>query len=155
MIGRLSCPSRLLLPPGCTTLVTRRTWPLLASMRSTVRASWRVVASAEVVALVAHHTGPGFEAEERGLLDEWRTLPCPDPRSLDVLTMIDLSVGPAGHLVVDRERVAEIRSRYAEDDPVYRAVSRSAPELIKASLRASDSWLRRVRSFEERDVDHE
>lgn len=103
-------------------------------------------APSDVVALVGHHTGARYEAEERGLMDEWRQLPEPDPESLDVLTMIDLSVGPSGDAVSARDRVVEILGRYGETDPVYRAVSRSAPELIASSLRAKrllglpDEW---------------
>lgn len=99
-----------------------------------------------VVALVAHHTGARYEAEERGLLDEWLQLPRPDGELRDVLTMIDLSVGPTGRAVLERDRVAEILSRYGDDHPVYRAVSRSAPELVASSLRAKrllglpDEW---------------
>lgn len=92
-------------------------------------------APSEVVGLVAHHTGACYEAEERGLVEEWRRLPVAEPDSLDILTMIDLAVGPSGDAVLERHRVAEILRRYGDEDPVFQAVSRSRQELIASSLR--------------------
>jgi putative nucleotidyltransferase with HDIG domain len=89
-----------------------------------------------VVALVARHTGAEFEAAERGLLAELSELPTADPDNLDVLTLVDLVVGPDGHLTTPVDRIREIGSRYAADDPVYRAVSRSSSELLAAAARA-------------------
>ena len=47
--------------------------------------------------LVAHHTGARYEAEERGLAAE-RALPEPSASNLDLMTFVDLSVGPDGTL---------------------------------------------------------
>ena len=100
----------------------------------------------EVVALVGHHTGAAYEAEERGLIDEWRELPTPESAALDVLTMVDLAVGPAGQLQLDVDRVAGMLSRYGEDDPVHRAVTRSRDLLLASSARGKrllglpDDW---------------
>jgi hypothetical protein len=99
-----------------------------------------------VVALVARHTGAEFEAEERGLSGDLRKLPATDPDDLDVLTLVDLVVGPDGHLTTPEKRIREIASRYATEDPVYRAVSNSSPELLAAAARArarlglTDEW---------------
>lgn len=99
-----------------------------------------------VVALVGHHTGASYEAEERGLVDEWRTLPTPDRQDLDVLTMIDLAIGPAGQAQLDIDRIAEILTRYARDEPVHRAVTRSRKSLLASSARSkrvlglADHW---------------
>jgi hypothetical protein len=99
-----------------------------------------------LVALVARHTGAEFEAEERGLHDELNELPAADPDDLDVLTLVDLVVGPNGDLTTPKDRISGIRSRYATDDPVYRAVSRSSAELLAAAARArarlelADEW---------------
>jgi hypothetical protein len=95
-----------------------------------------VDAPEEVIALVAHHTGAAYEASERGLLVQWKELPTPDAEALDVLTMIDLAVGPSGQPLLDVERVAGILGRYGEDDPVHRAVLRSRGDLLAASARA-------------------
>ncbi|MBC9822556.1 HD domain-containing protein [Terrabacter sp. MAHUQ-38] len=102
--------------------------------------------SAEVVALVAHHTGARFEAEERGLLDELETLPSPPPEDLDALTLIDLVVGPTGELTTPGRRIEEILTRYGSGDPVHRAVTRSRSSLLDSAARArsrlglSDEW---------------
>lgn len=100
----------------------------------------------EVVRLVAHHTGAAYEAEERGLNDELAKTEEPDPTRLDLLTMIDLSVGPDGTSLVDVDRIADILARYSEEDPVYRAVTRSQAALLASSARAkrllrlTDNW---------------
>ena len=99
-----------------------------------------------VVSIVAWHTGARFEAEERGLIDELEALPSADRDELDALTLIDLVVGPGGELTTPERRVDEILSRYAEGDPVHRAVTRSRPELLASAARAranlglSDDW---------------
>ena len=110
------------------------------------RALLRFGAPVEVVALVAHHTGAVFEAEERGLADELGELPVPDDAELDALTLLDLVVDPGGELISPGARVEEILSRYGVDDPVHRAVTRSGPELLASAVRArsrlrlSDEW---------------
>src|SRR5690349_5304414 len=45
-------------------------------------------APAEVVALVAHHTGADYEAEERHLAAELAAMPAADARALDTLTLL-------------------------------------------------------------------
>jgi len=89
-----------------------------------------------VVALVAHHTGARWEAEERGLSDALRALPEPDEEDLDALTLLDLAVGPAGQLLSPDVRLAEVLHRYVPDHPVHRAVSRSMPTLLAAAATA-------------------
>lgn len=99
-----------------------------------------------VVALVGHHTGAAYEAEERGLLNGWRELPSPDAAALDVLTMVDLATGPAGQSELDVDRIAWILSRYSEDNPVHRAVTKSRDALLASSARGKallglpDEW---------------
>lgn len=103
-------------------------------------------APADLVGLVAHHTGAKHEAKERGLADELSGFPVPKRDQLDVLTLVDLVIGPDGHMTTPEERISEIRSRYAENGPVFRAVSRSSPELLAAAARArarlglADEW---------------
>ena len=86
----------------------------------------------EVVSLVAFHTGAPVEAEERGLGEPLVRFSRPDADLLDVLTYVDMTIGPDGLPVVAAERVTEILARYAPDDMVHRAVSRSAPGLLRA-----------------------
>lgn len=99
-----------------------------------------------IVALVAHHTGASFEAQERGLVDEMEKLPLADPEDLDALTLLDLVVGPGGELTMPEERIDEILGRYGVEDPVHRAVIRSRPSLLASAERArarlglSDEW---------------
>lgn len=88
--------------------------------------------TAEVCGLVALHTGAIFEAEERGMAGSLSEFQPPPPHLLDTLTAADVSVGPDGDLVDPRERIAEILNRYDADDPVHRAVRRSAPALLAA-----------------------
>jgi hypothetical protein len=89
--------------------------------------------SREVTALVAHHTGARFEAEERGLLSDWAELPVPRTDLLALLTAADISTSPDGEPVRARDRIEEILDRYREGDPVHRAITRSGPALIRAT----------------------
>lgn len=91
----------------------------------------------DVISLVAYHTGAEFEAEERGLSNELKELPRPDPAELDALILADLSVSPLGLQVHPRKRIDEILTRYEQDDPVHRAVSRSQGYLMECAGRAA------------------
>lgn len=99
-----------------------------------------------IVGLVAHHTGAAVEAKVRGLDEELSKLPTPDAGSLDLLTMIDLAVGPDGRLTRDVDRLVEILDRYDRGDPVHEAVTVSGPALLGASARGKallglpDDW---------------
>jgi hypothetical protein len=99
-----------------------------------------------VVALVGHHSGARYEAEERGLLTEWSALPTANDTDLDILTMVDLATSPTGQPVRDIDRVNEILQRYDREHPVHRAVTRSQDELLASSARAKkllglpDDW---------------
>ena len=103
-------------------------------------------APAEVVGLVAYHTGAAFEAEERGLSTELAEMPDAHPDALDVITLLDLVIAPDGTLTDPETRIGEILSRYPATSPVHRAVSRSQDELLTSAARArvqlglSDEW---------------
>ena len=88
-----------------------------------------------VTGLVAFHTGATYEAEERGLVDALLRFDVPARHLLDTLTAADLSVGPGGDRVNPLDRFAEILARYENQDPVHRAVMRSAPDLMGAVKR--------------------
>lgn len=102
--------------------------------------------SSGIVALVAHHTGATFEADERCFADELAAMPSPDPVDLDALTLLDLVVGPSGELTTPERRIDEILTRYRSEDPVHRAVTRSRGSLLASAERArarlglSDEW---------------
>lgn len=91
---------------------------------------------AEVVRLVAWHTGAGFEATERGLLGQLEQIAQPAVVELDALTMIDLATSPVGEAVLDVDRIAEILSRYEDGHPVHDAVAASRDWLLASSARA-------------------
>ena len=93
--------------------------------------------SAQVVRLVAFHTGAEFEARERGLGQLLEGFPRPEQRELDALTLADLSVSPQGLRVHPAERIAEILDRYASTDSVHRAVGRSKDYLMDCAARAA------------------
>lgn len=91
---------------------------------------------ADVVSLVAHHTGAWSEAHERGLADELNSFDEPPSELLDALTLCDLVVSPVGERVTPGSRIAEIFDRYPDDHPVHRAVSRSRDGLMERADRA-------------------
>ena len=93
----------------------------------------------EVVSLVAHHTGAGFEADERGLRLELARFKQPHQHLLDVLTYADLTTGPMGERMTVEQRVREIFRRYQPDHPVHRAVQRSRIDLLESARRVSES----------------
>lgn len=93
-------------------------------------------APAEVIRLVAWHTGAGFEAQERGLLGDLDAFAQPLADELDALTMIDLATSPTGEPVLDVKRIAEILSRYEDGHPVHEAVQNSRASLLASSRRA-------------------
>lgn len=102
-----------------------------------------------VVSLVAHHTGAGVEAAERGLSESLACIPLPPGELLDTLTYADMTTGPDGEPIDAQERIAEILTRYGPDDPVHRAVQRSAPDLL-AAVRRVESRFRAARAGQPR-----
>jgi len=95
-----------------------------------------VGAPADVVALVAWHTGARYEAAQRGLLRDLEQMPHPAGEDLDAVTMVDLAISPTGEPMLDVDRIGEILTRYEEDDAVYQAVKASTPHLLRSSSRA-------------------
>ncbi len=91
-----------------------------------------------VVSLIAFHTGSEFEARQRGLLADLNRFDPPPRDVLDVVTYADMTTSPSGDPISAEDRVSEILSRYAADDPVFAAVSRSAPELLAAVARVDE-----------------
>ncbi|MBW3085573.1 hypothetical protein KEM60_01773 [Austwickia sp. TVS 96-490-7B] len=68
----------------------------------------------EIVRLVAWHTGAGFEAEQRGLIDDLNCFALPEQVELDALTMVDLATDPDCTAVLDSRRIVEMLSRYED-----------------------------------------
>ncbi len=94
---------------------------------------------AEVIALVAHHTGAAYEAHERGLQDALAGYPIPDTTKLAILSCADLCSGPDGAAVDPADRISEVLARYPTDHPVHRAITQSAPMLVAQSRRVLEA----------------
>lgn len=90
---------------------------------------------AEVVSLIAYHTGALVEAAERSLSAQLTKISEPSADLLDVLTFADLTTSPIGEPIDAESRVSEILSRYEKTDPVHQAVTKSAPGLLAAVRR--------------------
>jgi putative nucleotidyltransferase with HDIG domain len=86
--------------------------------------------------LVAHHSCALIEAGERGLAAQL-SLEFEPARSdlTDALIYCDMTAGPDGQHMQVEQRLADIRARYGPDDPVSRALTRSAPLLTGAVTR--------------------
>ena len=95
-----------------------------------------ISAPANIVALVAHHTGAEYEAAERGLSAELAALPVPDPMELESLLLLDLVIGPDGSPTTPSARLREVLQRYPTEDPVHRAVAASTSALLAGAERA-------------------
>ena len=95
-------------------------------------------APAELVSLVAYHSGAEFEAEERRLVGQLEAFERPPQLDLDILTLVDMTNGPSGEPLSVDERLREILSRYGPSDPVHRAVTRSSEYLGACCSRAQE-----------------
>jgi putative nucleotidyltransferase with HDIG domain len=91
-----------------------------------------------VCRLVAHHSLAVIEAGERGMADELTREFAPARGDLaDALIYCDMVTGPDGQYMPVEQRLADIHSRYAPDNPVSRAIARSAPLLTAAVRRVA------------------
>lgn len=86
--------------------------------------------------LVAHHSGARFEAQARGLVDEFEQFS--EERSVvaDLLTYCDLTTDSEGQQVTLSARLAGIDSRYPHDSDVSRSMRAAAQPLAALVLRA-------------------
>jgi hypothetical protein len=91
-----------------------------------------------IVGLVAYHTNARYEAEERGLLDEFLSFVAPPEHLLDLLTTADLSTGTTGEPVDPQDRISEVLRRYEPQDPVHRAALRSRVALLASVERTRE-----------------
>jgi putative nucleotidyltransferase with HDIG domain len=86
--------------------------------------------------LVAHHSCALIEAAEHGLANQLsREFKPARPNLTDALIYCDMTTGPNGQHMPVEQRLAEIRARYGPEDPVSRALARSAPLLTDAVAR--------------------
>ncbi len=56
---------------------------------------------------------------------------------LDALTYCDMTTDPDGQRTSVQQRLDEIRSRYSPDDPVSRALAKSAPQILASVARVT------------------
>lgn len=100
---------------------------------------------ARLCALVAHHSGGANEAALRGLADAQAEFVDERTPARDALWFCDMTTGPHGQPMTFDERLNEIRTRYAPDSLVPRAVTTSAPEIRAAidrtEIRARESGI--------------
>ncbi len=91
--------------------------------------------------LVAHHSCACIEAEERGLAD---VLSAEFPSEEDPLTSpliyCDMTTDPDGRHITYDERLAEILSRYGEDDIVSISMQR-ATSAVRKAIRTTEERL--------------
>lgn len=93
-------------------------------------------APAELVSLVAYHSGAEYEADERGLGEPLRAFARPQQVTLDAITWADMTRGVTGSRISVADRLADILDRYPRTHPVHRAVLRSRTYLIECATRA-------------------
>jgi HD superfamily phosphodiesterase len=82
-----------------------------------------------ICALVAHHSGAAFVAEDRGLLGELRRYDQEQSALADALTYADQTVGPGGKRMTFEDRVADMLRRHGPDSPNARVHDRRGPYL--------------------------
>ena len=83
--------------------------------------------------LVAHHSCAAIEAARRGLRDELLAEFPPERHELtQALIYCDMTTDPDGRQVSFDTRLAEILSRYGEDDVVSKSMQAAAPRMRQA-----------------------
>ena len=88
-----------------------------------------------LVALVAHHSGSRFVAQERGFGAMMTEFNFEDSPVSDALTYADQTVGPHGRRMTVPYRIAEAITRHGPDSPNARARVDRVPYLLAAAER--------------------
>jgi putative nucleotidyltransferase with HDIG domain len=89
-----------------------------------------------ITSLVAYHSCAIFEAEERGLADQFRAeFTDEESAAKDALWYADMTTGPDGQDLDVLDRLAEIRERYGPDHVVTRFWAKAEPTLLEAVRR--------------------
>lgn len=91
---------------------------------------------ADIVELVAHHSGARYEADERGLVDELEAYAFKDSPLDDLMAAADLTTGPDGQRFTYEERIAEIMTRYPAGSIVHQTWLVAGPVVGQAVKRA-------------------
>lgn len=96
-----------------------------------------------VISLVAHHSCAMLEADVRGLDADLLAEFDFEPGALsDALAYCDMTTGPDGQPLDVEARLAEIRSRYGQDDPVTRFIDK-AEGMIRSVVARTEGRLQR------------
>lgn len=95
-------------------------------------------ADMRLCALVAHHSGATYEAEQRGLSRELSEFVREDGPVLDALVYADMTTGPQGQSLSFDQRIEEILRRYVPGDPVHRAITAARPYLAGCVRRTEE-----------------
>jgi HD superfamily phosphodiesterase len=82
-----------------------------------------------LAALIAHHFAARFEAHLRGSDQLLQEFPRERSAVADALTYCDATTSPIGKQVSLKERAAEIRARYGEQDLVVQSLRLAMPSL--------------------------
>ena len=88
-----------------------------------------------LAALVAHHSGARFVADERGLGPALAAFPNESSGLADALTYADQTVGPYGHRLTLDQRLDDMLRRHGPRSPNARAYHRRAPYLRAVAAR--------------------
>ena len=80
-----------------------------------------------LASLVAYHSEAQFEAKLRGLEVALEQFPREYSGVADALTYCDLTTSPTGKQISFEERIADIVSRYGEEDIVFQALQLARP----------------------------
>lgn len=88
-----------------------------------------------LASLVAHHSEAQFEAAQRGLLPELKTIPRDHATIVDALTYCDMHTSATGQEVSFEERIDDILQRYPEGSMVNQAICQAIPSYIHASAK--------------------
>lgn len=91
-----------------------------------------------LAALVAHHSGARFEANERGLIHDLDPFALEEGPVPDALATADLTIGPQGQAMTFDARITEILDRYPPHSPVHQAIHRARPTLAMQVSRTLD-----------------
>lgn len=89
----------------------------------------------DIVCLVANHSGAHFVAEALGIGEMLRPYRIEESAILDALTYADQTVGPTGHRLSIRHRIADAQTRHGSTSAQAKARHRRVPYLLEVASR--------------------
>jgi putative nucleotidyltransferase with HDIG domain len=91
-------------------------------------------APARLAGLVAHHSEAWLLAQAKGVLPALHRFPREHSAVSDALTYADMTAGPSGRPMPLTERLADIKTRHADEPPAVRSARSAREPLIRASV---------------------